>query len=239
MRRFTVFVLIGMFAATLAHAAWNGYTEDRNLALDRDGVSRLDIDAGAGSLTVRGVEGLEAIEVTATINVPDKDEEKALEMIEDHLRLSLEKVRDEARLVAHFENSAWRWGDSPSVDLDVRMPRGIALVVDDGSGSMKIYDVASDVNIDDGSGSIHVEGAQSVLIDDGSGSITVIRVAGDVEIEDGSGSITVKHVGGGVTIDDGSGGIDVVDVELDLVIVDDGSGGLNASDVRGDVINDG
>lgn len=231
-------IVITMFAATLAHAAWNGYTEDRNLELDTDGVSRLDIDAGAGSLAVTGVEELDRIEVTATINVPDEDEEDALKMIEDHLNLSLEKVRDEARLVAHFENFAWSWGDSPSVDLDVRVPQGIALFVDDGSGSMKIMGIDSDVGIDDGSGSIHVEQVGSVVIDDGSGTITVIRVAGDVEIEDGSGSITVERVGGGVTIDDGSGGIDVSDVELDLVIVDDGSGGLSVSDVRGDIIND-
>lgn len=232
------FIVIGMFATTLAHAAWNGYTEDRSLELDREGVSRLDIDAGAGSLNIMGVENLDRIEVVATINVPDEDDEDALEMIEEHLSLSLDKVNDDARLVAHFDNRSWGWGDSPSVDLDVRVPQGIALVVDDGSGSMKIFDIDSDVSIDDGSGSIRVERVGSVVIDDGSGSITVAGVAGDVEIEDGSGSITVEHVGGGVTIDDGSGGIDVSDVELDLVIVDDGSGGLDVSDVRGDVIND-
>ena len=232
------FILIGMFAATLAHAAWNGYTEDRTLELGRDGVSRLDIDAGAGSLAVVGDADLDKIEVTATINVPDKDESDALEMIEDHLKLSLEKVDDAARLVANFDNRLWSWGDSPSVDLAVRVPHGIALFVDDGSGSIKILGVHSDVRIDDGSGSIRVEDASSVAIDDGSGSITVIGVAGDVEIEDGSGSISVERVGGGVTIDDGSGGIDVTDVELDLVIVDDGSGGLNASNVRGEVINE-
>ena len=42
------FVVIAMFATTLSHAAWNGYTEDRVLELDTDGISRLDIDAGAG-----------------------------------------------------------------------------------------------------------------------------------------------------------------------------------------------
>ena len=36
------FIVIAMFATSLAHAAWNGYTEDRTLELDTDGVSRLD-----------------------------------------------------------------------------------------------------------------------------------------------------------------------------------------------------
>jgi hypothetical protein len=227
-----------MFAASLTHAAWNGYTEDRLLELDADGVSRLDIDAGAGSLLVAGASGTNKIQVTATINVPDKDEDDALEIIEKRLRLSLDAADGEARLEAYFDNSAWSWGDSPTVDLDVRVPHGLDLVVDDSSGSLEITDSQSRVEIDDGSGSIRVAGVTSLVIDDGSGSIKVADVAGDVEIEDGSGSITVEKVGGSVTIDDGSGSIDVDDVELDLVIVDDGSGGLDVANVRGDVIND-
>lgn len=230
-------IVIVMFAASLTHAAWNGYTEDRSLELDTDGVSRLDIEAGAGSLVVTGATDSNLIEVTATINVPDEDD--APEIIEKRLRLSLEKHDGEAQLEAYFDNSRWSWGDSPTVDLDVRVPHGLELFVDDSSGSLEITDSQSRVVIDDGSGSIRVAGVTSLVIDDGSGSIRVSDVAGDVDIEDGSGSITVEKIGGGVTIDDGSGSIDVNDVELDLVIVDDGSGGLDATNVRGDVINDG
>ncbi len=233
------FIVIAMFAASLTHAAWGGYTEDRSLELDTDGVSRLDINAGAGTLVVTGSSDIDSILVTATINVPDADEDEATEIIEKKLVLSLDKKDGEAELEAYFDNSGWSWGDSPSVDLDVRVPHGLELFVDDSSGSLEITDSQSKVKIDDGSGSIRVSGVTSLVIDDGSGSITVKDVAGDVEIEDGSGSITVEKVGGGVTIDDGSGGIDVNDVELDLVIVDDGSGGLDVSNVRGDVINDG
>mgnify|MGYP001814490311 CR=1 FL=1 len=232
------FIVIAMFATTLSHAAWNGYTEDRTLELDTDGVSRLDIEAGAGELVIKGADDIDRIVVTATINVPDQDEDDAREIIGKRLKLSLEKAGDEARLEGYFDNSAWSWGDSPSVDLDVRVPEGLALVVDDSSGSLEIADVNANVEVDDGSGSISISGVAGVVIDDGSGSITVTNASGDVEIEDGSGSITIEKVGGGVRIDDGSGGIDVSDVELDLVIVDDGSGDLDASDVRGEVINE-
>ena len=233
------FIVIAMFAASLTHAAWNGYTEDRTLELETDGVSRLEIDAGAGGLVVTGSPDIDKILVTATINVPDEDEDDALEIIERKLRLALDEKDGEARLEAYFDNSGWSWGDSPSVDLDVRVPHGLELFVDDSSGSLEIMDAQSKVEIDDGSGSIRVVGVTSLIIDDGSGSIKVRDVVGDVEIEDGSGSITVEKIGGGVTIDDGSGSIDVSDVELDLVIVNDGSGGLDATNVRGDVINDG
>ena len=232
------YVVIAMFATTLSHAAWNGYTEDRTLELDADGVARLDIEAGAGGLVVTGADDVDSILVTATINVPDQDEDDAREIMEKRLNLSLERADDAARLEGYFDNSAWSWGDSPSVDLDVRVPRGLALVVDDSSGSLEIADVYADIEVDDGSGSMRISGVASVVIDDGSGSITVTNASGNVDIEDGSGSITIERVGGGVTIDDGSGGIDVSDVELDLVIVDDGSGDLDVSGVRGEVIND-
>ena len=232
------FIVIAMFAATLTHAAWNGYTEERVLELDADGISRLDIEAGAGELVISGAADIDRIVVTATINVPDEDEDDAREMIDRSLKLALERADGEARLDGYFDNSGWGWGESPSVDLDVRVPEGLALVVDDSSGSLQISDVKADVEIDDGSGSMRISGVASVVIDDGSGSITVTDASGDVEIEDGSGSITVRTVGGGVRIDDGSGGIDVTDVELDVVIVDDGSGSLDIDNVRGDVIDD-
>jgi hypothetical protein len=229
---------MAMFVASLSNAAWNGYTEDRNLELDTQGINTFEINAGAGSLTVRGIADLGSIQVDAKINVPDEGEDKAKKLIAEDLKLSLNKVRDRARLEAHFDHKSWGFGDQPSIDLDVRVPHGLALIVDDGSGSLKIINVNADVSIDDGSGSIEIEQADSVVVDDGSGSIKIVRVRGDVSIEDGSGSITVEHVGGSVTIDDGSGGIKVNDVEHDLIIVDDGSGGLSASDVRGRIEQD-
>jgi len=231
-------IVMAMFAASLSHAAWNGYTEDRDLELSTQGISAFEIDAGAGSLEITGVADLQEIQVTATINVPDKDADEAIKIIAEDLRLSLEKDRDRAILEADFDHRSWSFDDSPSVDLNIRVPHGLALLVDDGSGSIKVINVRADVSIDDGSGSIKVEQANSVIIDDGSGSIKIARINGDVSIEDGSGSITVEHVGGSVTIDDGSGGIDVLDVEHDLIIVDDGSGSLNVSDVRGTIEQD-
>lgn len=231
-------IVMAMFAASLSHAAWNGFTEDRDLELSTQGISAFEIDAGAGSLEITGVADLQVIQVTATIKVPDKDADEAIEIIAKDLKLSLEKKLDRAILEADFDHRSWFFDDSPSVDLDIRVPHGLALHVDDGSGSIKVINVRADVSIDDGSGSIKIEQANSVSIDDGSGSIKIAGVQGDVWIEDGSGSITVEHVGGSVTIDDGSGGIDVLDVEHDLIIVDDGSGSLNATDVRGTIDQD-
>ena len=231
-------VVMAMFASSLTYAAWNGYTETRDLSLATSGVDILEIDAGAGSIVVNGVADASVITVKAIIRVPDADEADAQDLIAKDLVLKLEKRRGKAMLDAYFEQSAWHYKDSAAVDLEVSIPQGLTIFVDDGSGPMHIEDVRSDVRIDDGSGSIEVSGALSVAIDDGSGPIRIANVTGDVEVEDGSGDIKVRAVGGTVTIDDGSGGIDVRDVEKDLDIVDDGSGSVHVADVRGTVNRD-
>lgn len=229
------FIIMGMFVASLAHASWGNYEETRELDLDASGIDALQIDAGAGSLTIVGVDGADEITVEATIQVDTKDEDGAREAIEKGLVLTLEKDGDSAMLKSVFEDGFWSWGDGGSVALVIEMPQGMALLVDDSSGSIRVDDSLGDITIDDSSGSIKIDGAGSVRIDDGSGSITVKRASGDVDIIDGSGSINIAGVGGSVTIDDGSGSINVSDVEHDLVIEDDGSGGLSFSNVRGKV----
>jgi DUF4097 and DUF4098 domain-containing protein YvlB len=229
------FIVMAMFVASLAHAGWSDYEEVRNLDLDADGVSQLSIKAGAGSMDVTGVRGLDKISVKATVVVPDTDEDKAVKVIEKKMTLSLDQQGSEAQLDAWFDDGFMGFGSDAHIVLEVSVPQGLSVNIDDGSGSLDVRDVAGDVTIDDGSGSIDVDNVANLKIDDGSGSIDVENASGDVSIVDGSGSISVVHVKGSVTIDDGSGSIKVSDVENDLIIVDDGSGSLSISDVRGSV----
>ena len=231
------YIVMAMFAASLAQAESGNYTEVRDLTLQSAGLTEFVIDAGSGSLVVTGVDGVAEIMVTATIIIEDTNEKDALKLIEKRLDLQLERDGDRAELKSGF-NSSWHWDGNAAIDLDVRMPAGIALNVDDGSGSTTISGVMGDVLVDDGSGSIHVTNAGSVTVDDGSGSITVSAASGDVHIIDGSGTIEIQGVGGSVRIEDGSGHIRVEDVEKDLIIEDDGSGGVTFSNVRGSVEQD-
>ena len=215
------FIVMAMFAASLGHAAMNDYTEIRNLELDADEIEELSIDAGAGSMDITGIAGAKKITVKAIIEVPDVDDDKALRIIEREMKLSLDRSGSDALLNASFERRFMGFGShSARINIEISVPQGIAVIIDDGSGSIDVKNVA------------HVK------IDDGSGSIDVERASGDVSIIDGSGSITVRDVQGSVTIDDGSGGIEVSDVEKDLIIIDDGSGGFTFSDIRGTVEQD-
>lgn len=232
------FIVMAMFLASFADAAWNDYSSVRELKLEAGGIEQFQIDAGAGSMEIKGVSGLDRIVVSATVVVPESDEEDALEIIDKKMRLSLDRKGDRAKLDAFFEDGFFGNGSSARIDLKINMPAGMAVEIDDGSGSIELHDIAADVSIDDGSGSIEVVGVASLSIDDGSGSIDVTAAAGDVAIVDGSGSIKVRSVGGSVTIDDGSGSINVSDVDRDLILVDDGSGGFDHSDIRGRVRDD-
>jgi hypothetical protein len=230
-------VLMIMFAASLVYAAANDYVEVRDLSLDASSINGLDIEAGAGSLSVTGDANLSDIVVVATIEVPDRSEEKALSIIESDLVLVLEESGQKAKLKAYFERDGW--GDSPLVHIEARIPASLQLDIEDSSGSITVSGVSGNIRVDDSSGSIKMSSVGGdVTIDDSSGSINVDQVGANLQITDGSGSIKVESVGGSVTIDDGSGSIDVRDVEHDLIIVDDGSGSLDMSNIRGKVQTD-
>jgi len=229
------FIVIAMFVASLAQAGWSDYEEVRHLNLDVDGISELSIKAGAGSMDVTGVSGLDKISVKATIVVPGADEDKALKVIEKNMTLTLDQQGSEAQLNAWFDGGFMGFGSDAHIALEISVPQGLSVNIDDGSGSLDVIDVAGDVTIDDGSGSIDVKNVANLKIDDGSGSIDVDDASGDVSIVDGSGSISVNHVKGSVTVDDGSGSVKISDVGNDVIIIDDGSGSLTIKNVRGKV----
>lgn len=232
-------LVIAMFTASLADAAWNDYVEVRDMKMDAGGVGELSIDAGAGSLDVRGDPNADDILVTATVTIPDKKEDKARKLMESDMVLTLERDGNRAVLKSYFESGSWGWGDQPGIALEVLVPERLGLAVDDGSGSIEIRDVRGDIDIDDGSGSIVMRAVGgSIRIDDGSGSVSVDDAGGDLHIVDGSGSIKVRQVAGSVTVADGSGGIDVSDVGRDLIIEEDGSGGLRFARIQGRVEKD-
>ena len=229
-----ILVILSAFAASLAHSAWQNHEEVRELRLDTGGISELDIDSGAGSLHVRGVPGSGSVHVTATVVIPGADAAKATALAEKYLKLDLVRDGDSARLTAKFAYRPDTFTESPRINLDVNLPQGLILRINDGSGEIDVQDMGAAVVVDDGSGAITLRKITGpVKVDDGSGAIRIEDIEHDVHVVDGSGAINIRRVKGSVTIDDGSGSIDVHDVAEDLVILDDGTGSLNFSQILG------
>lgn len=232
-------LIITMFSASLAYADWDYLRIERSLELDARSISAIEVESRAGSLDIQGHSGTDKISVVAIIQISDKDEDKVDKMMADDLVFTLEKHGDNAVLKGYFDKNHWDWSESPSVRLEVSIPSRLALSVDDSSGSIRVADVAGDIEIDDSSGSIRMNDVGGTVdIVDSSGSIKVAGVGESISIQDGSGSIKVRDVGGSVTIDDGSGSISVKNVEHDLIILSDGSGSVSYANIQGRVEED-
>lgn len=214
------------------------YRDEKNLSLNSDGIEVLKIDCGAGFLKIKGIDGLESIDVEANIVIRGIDNDDIDSFIEDKITLTLEKRGSKAVLISKiksFFGFSFFKKKEARIDLNVRIPKTMMLSVEDGSGSITVSDLSANIEVEDGSGSIEIDNIEGNLkIDDGSGSIMVTQVVGDVKIEDNSGEIEVERIGGNLDIDDGSGSIDIYKVG-GSVTVDDGSGGIFIDGVEKDV----
>jgi len=238
MKKLLIVFIVMITVLVLMVTVGFGDQTDKSMTLPAEGLGSLRIDSGAGWLKVTGVPGLDRIEVLAEIEARGVDSDEMEDFIKDHVELTLEKRGGRGVLNSHIEGG-WRLfgsGDS-RINLTVRIPKSMALEIEDGSGEMTILDIDADVEIEDGSGAIRVERINgNVEIDDNSGDLDVRDVSGDVSIDDGSGGIDVGKVGGSVTVDDGSGGISIDGVGKDVIIKDSGSGGVRIDNVKGRVI---
>ncbi len=210
------------------------YSEPRSAAVAAEGATTVQIEAGAGFLHVTGKSGLSEVRATGKACA---SRESLLEKVE------LVARRDGDRIVIEtkFPKRMGR-GHNCSLDLTVEVPAELMVEIEDGSGRIKVTDVAG-VLIDDGSGEIKVATISGdVRISDGSGEINVRSVTGSVTIRDGSGEIAVQRVDGDVVVtDDGSGEIVVIDVGGSVRVENDGSGDIRAEQIAGDfsVLDDG
>jgi DUF4097 and DUF4098 domain-containing protein YvlB len=228
-------------ALILTGAALADYNETRTMELAADGIDKLKIDCGAGFLEVEGLEETGTILVEAEIVIENMSPSRGEEYVEENLVLSLEKRGHYAELESRFEGSKSILGSifshgSRLINLTVKVPKNMALSIDDGSGLISIRNIAGDVNMDDGSGEIEiVDITGDVEVDDGSGGISIVNVTGNVEISDGSGEIDIKRIDGDVVVRDGSGDILINGVTQDVDIADDGSGDCRIRNVDGRV----
>lgn len=229
-----ILLLVTLF---LSACAAFPYQDMKELSLSAQGIETLEIKCGSGFLKVTGYEGRDKIEVEAEIEVEGRRESDAEEFMRKYVELSLEKRGRKAVLTSNFKDfpKFFSFGNTV-INLTVTIPKDMDLDINDGSGSIRVENIAGNVSVDDGSGSMEIENVEgSVRIDDGSGTIEVDDVRGDVDVNDGSGSTYIRNIGGNVTVRDGSGSIYINGVEKDVFIPREGSGSLRISNVKGKV----
>ena len=227
---------------SLSAISGNNMKFDRFLEMSTDRLSAVEFDVGAGSLDIVGTAGNQ-IRINATIESDDfRDMSDLIEAFENKMLFSIERQSEYAMVYAKSKEKM-NWGKSKNImiHLQVEVPRGMDLVIDDGSGPMSIENIDGELTIDDGSGPITLRDiGNDVQIDDDSGPIMITDVNGDLSIDDRSGSIELKNITGNVDIEDGSGGILAKDVGGDFR-VDDGSGDIVVKSLAGEfkLVDDG
>lgn len=238
-------------APEAASAQWNSdrYTAPRNATVNAAGARLVRIRARAGELRVTGVDNLNEARIKGTARASDRED------LED-IKLVAERRGDVVEIVVDIPDQRNDWGNHyRGLDLEIEVPRAIALDVEDSSGDAEFRHVGA-LDLDDSSGGIVIrDAAGAVRVEDSSGEIEIEGVRGDVTIRDSSGEIDVRDVTGAVTIeddssggirvekttgavrvrDDSSGDIDVLDVGGDFVVDSDGSGSIRHRSVRGEV----
>jgi hypothetical protein len=222
-----VLLATGALSLPSAACAYDGcqVREPRQETVDAAGATTVRVEAKAGFLKITGEEGLTEVQAHGEACAKDR---KSLEKVQ----LRGERSGEEVRIVVDIADG---WSNGGLLDLEVRVPAGLAVDIQDGSGEVEVDGVAS-LRLRDGSGEVDVTDVDGdVSVHDGSGELDIVDVEGSVVLEDGSGEIDVEDVRGGVTVErDGSGDIDIRGVEGDVVIRRDGSGDIHAEDVAGD-----
>lgn len=203
----------------------------KELIIDAQTLKTLDVDAGAGSLSIIGREGIDEITVKADIYTSDDNE--------NNYQFSLTESGKTAYLIArNSNNSGISWGNGHRIDIEVIVPNSLMLDVTDGSGEMIIRDINANVDVKDGSGDLTIQNVKANLnVKDGSGDLNIANISGNLSVNDGSGGLRVSQVVGNVSIDDGSGEMELVNIQ-GHVDIEDGSGSIKVSDVIGNVTLD-
>lgn len=235
----------------LAAASDCKHEDTRQLALDLDGISQVRFEVTSHDLRVDGV----ATEAAAPLRI------RACASDPDYLpQLVVESSRRGDTLVVRIERKGRSSGVffSPTyayLEVEARLPAGLAYDIDLGSGDAEINGVAS-LSAEVGSGDLAARaiagtvtarvGSGDIELDDigrldlrsvGSGDLDASRVRGDVDVGSiGSGDVTLDGVGGSVRAGRiGSGDLEVDDVAGDLVVEQLGSGDVGHGRVRGKI----
>jgi hypothetical protein len=189
--------------------------------------SLLRVEAGAGSLRVRGVQGLREVRIRGTACASSAD-------LLDQLSVDVDRDGSAVTIETNFPDRDGM-NQSMRIDLVLEVPLGVQAEIADGSGDAEISGLGA-TTIDDGSGNLRITDMRgAVAITDGSGDVDIGGVVGDVVIEDGSGDVDITEIRGTVRVSDGSGSINVRGIRGDFIVPNDGSGGVDWANVDGRV----
>jgi hypothetical protein len=227
-------ILIAAAATSTVKANECEHSAERKGQLELAGARTIQVKARAGSLTITGEKtGSVVASGMACASSEELLAKIQLQARRDGDTLLVEAIMPDRDAVA---DASWFGSNYASLDLTIRVPDNVPLVVTDSSGDTEITRVAS-LAITDSSGDLRIrEVPGNVKVRDSSGEISLRNIGGDLELQDSSGDVRVSDVSGQVEVAvDSSGDLDIERVKRDVVVVQDSSGSIMIADVDGSV----
>jgi Toastrack DUF4097 len=210
------------------------YSAPRDAQLDAAALRSLLLNLGPTDAHVRGVAGLTKVEVRGTACASNP------QWLQD-LQLDTSSSGGNAVVTARTDHHGISFGlfglsRYAYMKLSVRVPAGLAVVIDSGSGDVIAQELAS-LDFHSGSGDLQADGiAGALVLQVGSGDVTAQRV-GEVTLHStGSGDVTIDGVRGDVHADyAGSGDLDFSNVGGGVWVGSIGSGDLHLGNIADSV----
>ncbi|MBT8462037.1 MAG: DUF4097 domain-containing protein [Gemmatimonadetes bacterium] len=168
---------------------------------------------------------LEVNQLEGTVNVTawDRAEMSVVAVYdEDEGRLDIRQSGGTIHLATKGE-----WGEPVYGDLELSVPRGMALEITGVSLEVSIEGSAGDVSVSTVEGSLFLVG--------GSGNIALNSVDGDVTLSGASGKIAINAVDGDVSVSGSDGAIAVTAVDGDVILEGIDSDNVSVNSVDGDI----
>ena len=155
----------------------------------------------------------------------------------DEMRVQATYDEDEGRLdirqsggTIHVSTKG-EWGEPVYGELELSVPRGIAL---------EITGVSVEVDIEGSAGSVSVSTAEGeILLVGGAGNVALNAVDGPVTVAGASGKIAINAVDGDVSVSESDGAIAVTAVDGDVTLEGIASDNVSVNAVDGDIGYDG
>lgn len=240
-----------LFISSLSVAAQCEHQAARDFDIDVSGLRALVVENGSSDLRVRGVAGLQKIEVRGKACASEAA------MLDT---LQLNQGRDGDRAIVAVDKSvrnsnSWFGSNYAYIDLEVRVPAALAVEVASSSGDADIRDIAAltmktssgDVDLNDIAGGVEMSASSGdvearnvgsfTLISTSSGDMNVVGVRGNVRADrGGSGDLHFEKVSGSVEVGSvGSGDVSLRDIEGDVLVGATGSGDVSADGIGGNL----
>jgi len=172
---------------------------------------------------------LEVTQLEGVVNVTawDRDEMRVVaEYDEDEGQLDIRQSGGTIHVAAKGE-----WGEPVYGELELYVPRGMAIEMTGVSLEVSIEGSAGDVTVSTAEGSIFLVG--------GAGNVALNAVDGDVTLAVASGKIAINAVDGDVSVSESDGAIAVTAVDGDVTLEGITSDNVSVNAVDGDISYDG